>query len=276
LYYKNKIKPISAYDIEIGNQIELIWRENRCKIGRWKIYWLLKQLRAKNKQSYVSEQVVRRIMKQRDIGARLTFKKDKGRTEDKDPRFRCSDKIKRGWKACKPFVKLYTDVTYLKTPWGFVYISSIIDGYNNAVLAWSTSRINDADAVVKMLRKLGVKVDGAIIHTDHGSVYTSHVYSEWLKKHRITRSMSRVGNSLDNYLIEHHFSNLKRECLWDILFAKRNICNIDKALTEYYYWYNNKRIQRYLDGHTPTSYVLKPKKKKIPIYNIFKRTSPVS
>ncbi|MDR2829077.1 MAG: hypothetical protein LBV48_00560 [Mycoplasmataceae bacterium] len=134
-YYKNKNKSISEFDLHIGDQIELIWKENRCKIDRWNIFFLLNEMRKKNNELFISERIVRRIMKQRDIGARLTFKSDKTPTENKNSKFRCYDKIKRGWKSCKPFTKLFTDVTLLKTPWGFVYISSIIDGYNNAVIA---------------------------------------------------------------------------------------------------------------------------------------------
>jgi transposase InsO family protein len=128
-----------------------------------------------------------------------------------------------------------------------------------------------------MLKKLGTKVDGAIIHTDHGSVYTSHVYQEWLKKHKVIQSMGRVGNSLDNYLIEHHFSNLKRECLWDVLFKDRSLKNIKAILEDYYLWYNNKRIQRCLGGTAPVNYANSNRqiKNRNFFYNLVKRTGPV-
>ncbi|MDR1850638.1 MAG: hypothetical protein LBQ45_00720, partial [Mycoplasmataceae bacterium] len=83
----------------------------------------------------------------------------------------------------------------------------------------------------------------AIIHTDHGTHYTAHEYQEWLHSHDCQCSMSRLGNSLDNYPIEHHFSNLKRECLWKIPVEERTVKQINRELDIYYNFYNTKRIQ---------------------------------
>ncbi|MDR2653759.1 MAG: IS3 family transposase, partial [Mycoplasmataceae bacterium] len=84
-----------------------------------------------------------------------------------------------------------------------------------------------------MLKKIKVDISGAIIHTDHGVHYSAHEYQEWIKNHGCSCSMSRLGNSLDNYPIEHHFSFLKRECLWRISSDKINIKLVNKLLDEY-------------------------------------------
>jgi putative transposase len=98
--------------------------------------------------------------------------------------------------------------------------------------------------VIEMMNKITIDISGAIIHTDHGSHYSAHEYQEWLKSKECLCSMSRLGNSLDNYPIEHHFGILKQECLWHIPFNKRTLTKVKKALDVYYDFYNNKRIQK--------------------------------
>jgi transposase InsO family protein len=172
-----------------------------------------------------------------------------GRKDPKNPSFKAQNLIKRKWKCNEPYKRLFTDITYLNLPNGkHLYISVIIDTFNYKVLAWNTALDLKENLVIGMLNKIKHKISSAIIHTDHGVHYSAHEYLEWLKAHDCQGSMSRLGNSLDNYPIEHHFSFLKRECLWKIPLKDVTLKLINKKLDEYYQWFNEFRIQRNKDS----------------------------
>jgi transposase InsO family protein len=197
-------------------------------------------LRLKNKQIPITEWTMRDIMTKNNIHAKIVHKKkyrDKKQMECK-----YKNLISRNWTTDEPGKKLFTDVTYFKTPSGFIYISSLIDTFDWKIIGYAISLRNDISLVKSMLRTVKKNIDGAIIHSDHGYQYSSHWYIEWCKKHNVKISMSRKGNSLDNYPIEHHWSFLKGECLERIPFKKRKMKLINATVKKYYNWFNVQRI----------------------------------
>jgi transposase InsO family protein len=191
----------------------------------------------------ISEWKIRDVMKKYDIHANLIT--NEKHVDKKNMNCNYKDLIRRNWKTTKPYQKLFTDVTYFKTPTGFIYVSSIIDTYNYHVIAFHASHSNNNKLVMDMLKKLKVNVEGAILHSDHGYQYSSHVYKEWCKSHKVSISMSRKGNSLDNYPIEKHWSFLKQECLRHIGFAFRTLYLVRIQMTLYYKWFNTERINQF-------------------------------
>lgn len=158
----------------------------------------------------------------------------------------------------RPYSRLATDVTYIPTLNGkFLYFSPLMDLSNQEILAYSISATNNSDLVESMLRKVPAdRLDGALLHTDQGVLYTSNSWVTLCKELGITRSMSRRGNCWDNSIVEGFFSRMKSE----LNLTKSRYRNIydDKmivAMVEgYVAWYNNSRIQKRLKYMSPVQY----------------------
>ena len=107
-----------------------------------------------------------------------------------------------------------SDITYIKTYEGFLYLAVIIDLYSRRVIGWATQSRQPTDLVLQALlmavwrRKPKRRV---LIHTDQGSQYTSRDWTAFLRAHNIEHSMSRRGNCHDNAVAESFFNLLKRE-----------------------------------------------------------------
>ena len=109
-----------------------------------------------------------------------------------------------------------TDITYIWTTRGFVYLSSIMELYSRKIISWEVSDKLGVELVIKTIRRAKSirKIDRPlIIHSDQGSQYTSKAYREETGEKNIERSYSRKGNPWDNAIIESFHSIIKREWL---------------------------------------------------------------
>ena len=96
--------------------------------------------------------------------------------------------------------------------------------------------------------------ENLIFHSDQGWQYQHYSYQERLKEKKITQSMSRKGNSLDNGLMECFFGLLKSEMFYEQEEKYKTLEELKEAIKDYIYYYNNKRIKEKLKGLTPASY----------------------
>ena len=96
--------------------------------------------------------------------------------------------------------------------------------------------------------------ENLIFHSDQGWQYQHNSYQKRLKEKNITQSMSRKGNSLDNGLMECFFGLLKSEMFYEQEAKYKTLEELEKAIEDYIYYYNNKRIKEKLKGLTPASY----------------------
>ena len=151
--------------------------------------------------------------------------------------------LNRNFKATKPFEKLTTDVTEFNVCNEKIYLSPILDMYNNEILSYSISLSPNFYQTREMLNGLIQKLPPnvkPILHSDQGWQYQMREYQQILKDNNITQSMSRKGNCLDNSVMENFFGRLKTEMFFGEKFESVNTF-IDK-LKEYIYYYNNERI----------------------------------
>lgn len=124
--------------------------------------------------------------------------------------------LKRNFSASKPNEKWVSDITYIQTTEGWLYLAMIIDLFSRKVVGWSMSETIDAELVCDALtmalwrRKFP---EGVIIHSDRGSQYASNVFREKLSNHKLIQSMSRKGDCWDNACAESFFHSLKVELL---------------------------------------------------------------
>lgn len=152
--------------------------------------------------------------------------------------------INRDFHADRPNQKWVTDISYIRTNQGFLYLSVIRDLYDSSIIAYKTSTVQNINLVLNTIRaaKSKEKVTEELqLHSDQGFQYTSHAYFNLTKEYHITPSMSRRGNPYDNAMAENFFSILKTECIY-----RTKIKTFDEArklIGDYIYFYNHQRIQ---------------------------------
>ena len=149
-----------------------------------------------------------------------------------------------------------SDITYLWTQQGWIYLAVIIDLYSRRVVGWSIDRRMKKALVIRALMmavNLRKPPPGLIHHSDRGSQYASHDYQKLLKQHGIICSMSRKGNCWDNAPVERFFSSLKRKWTGDRWYRTRQdaIADVREYVAVYY---NSKRLHSTLGYTTPMNY----------------------
>ena len=152
--------------------------------------------------------------------------------------------LNRDFTAERPNQKWVTDISYIRTGQGFLYLSVIRDLYDNSIVAYKTGSEQNINLVLNTIKaaRRKEKVTAELhLHSDQGAQYASQAYFELTQRYGITPSMSRRGNPYDNALAENFFSILKTECIYRTKIA--TLTEAKKLIDEYIYFYNNQRIQ---------------------------------
>ena len=149
-----------------------------------------------------------------------------------------------------------TDITYIKTHEGWLYLGTVMDLFSRRIIGWSMqSRITKElvlDALLMAVWRRKPK-KGVLVHSDQGSQYTSYDWSEFLKEHGLEGSMSRRGNCHDNAVAESFFQLLKRERIKRKIYATRDVARSD--IFDYIeMFYNAKRQHGSNNGLSPVDY----------------------
>ena len=152
--------------------------------------------------------------------------------------------LNRNFAADHPNRKWVTDISYIRTGQGFLYLSIIRDLYDNSIVAYKTGSEQNINLVLNTIKeaKKKEKVTAELqLHSDQGFQYTSQAYFKLTQQYGITPSMSRRGNPYDNALAENFFSILKTECIYRTKIA--TLAEARELIDDYIYFYNNQRIQ---------------------------------
>ncbi|MDM5185969.1 IS3 family transposase [Bacillus sp. DX4.1] len=201
----------------------------------------------------INHKRVYRLMKKMGIQAKIRKKKWR-HFGLKEQCVVSKNRLNREFSASKPNEKWVTDITYLTFNGKRMYLSVIMDLYNNEIVAYQVSESNNLklviDTVNKALRKRNVH--GTVLHSDQGYQYTSKKYNLLLKKYKMNVSMSRKGNCYDNACVESFFSHFKTECFYRNEFHEKE--QVFKAIRRYMRYYNNKRFQKKLNNLSPAEF----------------------
>jgi putative transposase len=164
--------------------------------------------------------------------------------------------LERDFTAEQSDTKWVTDITYIRTGEGWLYLAAVIDLHHRQVVGWSMSHKMDKQLVIQaVLMALWQKQDKAavVLHSDRGSQFTSHEYQRFLEDHNITCSMSAVGSCYDNAAAESFFGLLKRERVNRRLYATRAEARAD--IFDYIERFYNQRKRRKLAQMTQTTLI---------------------
>ena len=152
--------------------------------------------------------------------------------------------LNRNFEAERPNKKWVTDISYIPTAQGFLYLSVIRDLFDNSIVAYKTSTQQTVNLVLDTVRDALQKeaVAGELqLHSDQGFQYASQAYFNLTQEYGITPSMSRRGNPYDNALAENFFSMLKSECI-----SRQKLQSFEQAqqlIDDYIHFFNFERYQ---------------------------------
>ena len=157
---------------------------------------------------------------------------------------------KQDFHADRPNQKWATDISYIHTKQGVLYLSIIRDLYDNSIVAYKTGTQQTVNLVLDTIRaaKRKEKVTAELqLHSDQGFQYTSQAYFKLTKAYHITPSMSSKGNPYDNAMAENFFSILKTECIHRVKLKTFEEARL--LIGEYIRFYNHERIQTKIRIH---------------------------
>ena len=154
--------------------------------------------------------------------------------------------LKRQFRADRPNIKWVTDISYIHTKEGVLYLSMIRDLYDNSIVAYKTATQQTVNLVLDTIRLAMKKEKKRVaaelqLHSDQGFQYTSQGYFNLTQSYGITPSMSSKGNPYDNAMAENFFSILKTECIYR--HKPKTFAEANDLIDSYIYFYNNERIQ---------------------------------
>ena len=154
--------------------------------------------------------------------------------------------LNRQFWADRPNAKWVTDISYIHTKEGVLYLSMIRDLYDNSIVAYKTATRQTVNLVLDTIRIAMKKEKKRVaaklqLHSDQGFQYTSQAYFKLTQSYGITPSMSSKGNPYDNAMAENFFSILKTECIYR--HKPKTFKEANDLIDRYIHFYNYERIQ---------------------------------
>jgi putative transposase len=175
--------------------------------------------------------------------------------------------VKRNFNVSLPDKVWVTDITYVRTWEGWLYVAVVLDLFSRKVIGWaahsSMRRELALDAILMAVRRR--KPRGTIIHSDQGSQYGSDDWRRFCRTNKLEPSMSRRGNCWDNAVAESFFSSLKKERIKKKIYKNRQLATED--ISDYIdTFYNETRRHQHLGGISPNEFEASIKKSKSSVH----------
>ena len=252
-YYAWENRPKSARSREnelLTEQVKAIHIKKRQIYGSRK---MTEEIRRSGKT--VNHKRIERIMKQEGLRSKVA-KKFKATTNSKHNLPVAENLLNREFTATKPNQKMVSDITYLWTEEGWLYIAGVMDLFGQKIVGLSMSDRMTKELPINALRSAWLhsgRPSGVLIHSDRGSQYCSNDYQALLKDFGFICSMSRKGNCWDNAPMETFWGKMKYEWLYGFRFRTRDEARA--AVFEYVQiFYNRNRLHASNGYLTPEEY----------------------
>ena len=225
-----------ACDLPLAEKIRECQEHSHSTYGYRRVHiWLERQ------GIYKNPKTVLRIMQKYNLLSEVRRKKYHNYTNGI---YKYPNLLAQDFHADRPNQKWVTDISYIRTGQGFLYLSIIRDLYDNSIVAYKTGTEQNINLVLSTIRaaKRKEKVTAELqLHSDQGFQYTSQAYYSLTKSYHITPSMSSRGNPYDNAMAENFFSILKTECIYRTKLKTYEEARL--LIGEYIRFYNTERIQ---------------------------------
>jgi putative transposase len=202
----------------------------------------------------ISRKRVARIMREQKIRAIRGYKKPKPRFGK--PAVTAPNRLQQEFDIAEPNAAWVTDITYVRTWQGWLYLAVVIDLYSRRVIGWAMrstlARELVLDAILMAVWQRKPKGE-VIIHSDQGSQYGSDDWQRFCRSNKLVTSMSRRGNCYDNAVAESFFSSLKKERIRKKIYKTRQDARAD--LFDYIeVFYNRKRRHSHIGDVSPAAF----------------------
>lgn len=246
-YYAKQSGSTDKY-FEIKTMIQSLYHKHKGRLGYRRITLLLRQ-----QGQIINHKTVLRLMRLLNLKSVIRIKKYKSYKGEQGKI--APNVLNRAFKAEKPNQKWATDVTEFNVAGKKLYLSPVIDLYNQEVISYELSESPNFKSVMTMLDKAFKKIDSTqslLLHSDQGWQYQMKQYQHLLQQKGIIQSMSRKGNCLDNAVIENFFGIIKSELFY--LKKYTSVFQLKKEINDYINYYNNDRIKLNLKGMSPVQY----------------------
>jgi len=196
---------------------------------------------------------VAKLMRREHIVPR-SIRKFRVTTDSRNTKAVSPDRIRRRFKVKRPNACWLSDVTYIPTREGWLYLAAVMDLYSRAIVGWGMSQSLDgklaADALHMAINRRGVP---EIVHSDRGSTYATWAYRNLIQRHLIRQSMSRKANCWDNAPMESFFHSLKTELVMHCDYKTRDEARA--SLFDYMeVFYNRQRRHSTLNYVAPLAF----------------------
>ena len=246
-YYQKQSKTPDKYKV-IKECITSIYHKHKGRYGYRRITDELN-----HKGIIINHKTVLKLMKSLGLKSVIRIRKYKSYKGEQGKI--APNVLERNFKASAPNQKWATDITEFNVSGKKLYLSPIIDLFNQEIVSYELTERPVFNQVVMMLKKAFKKIPNntnLTLHSDQGWQYQMKQYQHLLLQKGITQSMSRKGNCLDNAIIENFFGILKSELFY--LKKYKSIDHLKTEIKEYINYYNNERIKSNLNKMSPIQY----------------------
>lgn len=251
-YYQWLQKPMSDRDIEDQRLLGLIRDSYAASSGVYGARRVLGDMREIGE--VCGKHRVAKIMRKQGIKAVRGYKAPRriaGRPSILSP-----NRLDRQFTVSAPDRAWVTDITYLRTWQGWLYLAVVLDLYSRKVIGWamkpSLGREIVLDALLMALLRRKPK-QPVLVHSDQGSQYGSDDWRRFCQAHQLEPSMRRRGNCWDNAVAESFFSSLKKERIRKRIYKTRDLARAD-AFDYIEVFYNRTRRHSHLGGISPEAF----------------------
>ena len=251
-YYAWKAAPVSRRATEDATLLLEIQRSYEESYGIYGSPRIHRDLREAGIRCGVKR--VARLMQQARLKSTRGYRRP--RHISGKPSSAAPNRLQQQFTVAQPDSAWVTDITYVRTYEGWLYLAVVIDLYSRTVVGWSmkptmaTEIVLDALLMAVWRRKPKHSI---IIHSDQGSQFSSDDFARWCKDHQLIPSMSRRGNCYDNAVAESFFSSLKKERIKRKIYSTREAAKSE--IFEYIeVFYNRKRRHSHLNQLSPVEF----------------------
>jgi putative transposase len=249
-YIKRRFSQREKDDYIILEKIKEIHKRSRELYGSPRIYQELRRRGLK-----INKKRVVRIMQKNGIRSK-TKRKYKVTTNSNHSYPIAKNLIGQNFKSTELNKIWVSDITYIRTKEGWLYLSCILDLYSRMIVGWHIDQRQTSSLVITAIRNALAqrgKNPGIIFHSDRGSQYASEAVRDILTDNKMIQSMSRKGNCYDNAVMESFFHTLKTELIRFEKFQTREEAKM-KIFDYIEIYYNRQRIHSSIDYFAPVEY----------------------
>ena len=239
-YYAWKAEPVSPRardDLRLQGLLKQAWLESGGVYGYRKLTLDMRDLGER-----CGKHRVARLLKLQGLRSQTGYRRRPGMRGGK-PAIVAPNHLQRRFAVDEPNQSWVTDITYIRTHEGWLYLAVVVDLFSRLVVGWSMGSRIETDLVLDALlmalwrRRPGQAV---MVHSDQGSQFTGHDWQDFLRDHNLVSSMSRRGNCHDNAVAESFFQLLKRERIRRQIYVSREDASAD-VFNYIEMFYNPKR-----------------------------------